>query len=187
MAQLDNRSILIMATDGFEQSELMVPLERLSKAGAKVSIAAPQTGEIRGWNGGDWGNTVEAELTIAEAEEGAFDALVLPGGQINPDILRMNADAIRLIQGFAKAGKPVAAICHAPWLLIEAGLVDNQAVTSWPSVRTDLENAGGAWADEAVIIDLPLITSRRPDDLEAFSDAIAAQLTPSNGHNPDIN
>lgn len=173
---LSSRRILIMATDGFEQSELEVPLERLTDAGADVDVASLKMGEITGWDKDDWGDDVEVHLKIADANVDDYDALVLPGGQINPDLLRVDKGAIALIQAFAAAGKPVAAICHAPWLLIEAGLAKGRRMTSYKSIRTDLENADADVVDEAVVIDGNIITSRCPDDLPAFCDAIIAAL-----------
>lgn len=173
---LASRRILIMATDGFEQSELEVPLERLSEAGADVDIASIEMAEITGWDEDDWGADVEVDLKIADADVDDYDALVLPGGQINPDLLRVDKNAIALIQAFAAAGKPVAAICHAPWLLIEAGMVKGKRMTSYKSIRTDIANAGADVVDKAVVIDGNIITSRCPDDLPAFCDAIVEAL-----------
>lgn len=173
---LASRRILIMATDGFEQSELEVPLERLREAGAQVDIASLDTGEITGWDEDDWGDDVEVDLRIADASADDYDALVLPGGQINPDLLRVDKQAIELIQGFARAGKPVAAICHAPWLLVEAGLAKGRRMTSYKSIRTDVANAGAEVVDEAVVVDGNIITSRCPDDLTVFCDAIIEAL-----------
>lgn len=174
--------ILIMATDGFEQSELEVPLTRLRKAGAEVEIASIETGDITGWDKDDWGDEVAVDLKIAEVTVDNYDALVLPGGQINPDLLRVEEDAISLIQAFAAAGKPVAAICHAPWLLIEAGLAKGRRLTSYKSIRKDIENAGADVVDEAVVVDGNIITSRCPDDLPAFCDAIVQALADSRAH-----
>lgn len=173
---LSSRRILIMATDGFEQSELEVPLERLSEAGADVDIASIDMAEITGWDKDDWGNDVEVHLRIADADAENYDALVLPGGQINPDLLRVEEDAIALIKAFADAGKPIAAICHAPWLLVEAGLAKGRRMTGYKSILTDVANAGAEVVDEAVVIDGNIITSRCPDDLPVFCDAIVAAL-----------
>ncbi|HEV7343630.1 MAG TPA: type 1 glutamine amidotransferase domain-containing protein [Sphingopyxis sp.] len=169
---LCERRILIMATDGFEQSELEVPMKRLAAAGAEVEIASIDTGDITGWDEDDWGDDVAVDLKISDALVDNYDALVLPGGQINPDLLRVEADAIALIKAFAEAGKPVAAICHAPWLLVEAELASGRRMTSYKSIRTDVANAGAEVVDEAVVIDGDIITSRCPDDLPAFCDAI---------------
>ena len=176
---LTRRRILIMATDGFEQSELEIPLERLQDAGAEIDIASLQTGDITGWDEDDWGDEIDVDLLIADANADDYDALVLPGGQINPDLLRVDAKAIALIKSFADAGKPVAAICHAPWLLVEAGLAKGRRMTSYKSIRTDCANAGAEVVDEEVVVDGNIITSRCPDDLPAFCDAIVASLTPA--------
>ncbi len=167
---------MILATNGFEQSELEQPKADLEQAGYQTVVVSPQTGEIRGFSDQEWGDRVKVDLALDEASAEDFDALVLPGGQINPDILRMNDKAIEMVRSFAKVGKPIAAICHAPWLLIEAGLVDGKTVTSWPSLRTDLKNAGGTVVDQQVAIDGNIITSRNPDDLPAFSKAIINAL-----------
>ncbi|MGB3795455.1 MAG: type 1 glutamine amidotransferase domain-containing protein [Alteraurantiacibacter sp.] len=168
--------IMILATDGFEQSELEKPKSNLDDAGYETVIVSLEDGEIKGWDEKDWGNSVKVDLTVDEAEESEFDALLLPGGQMNPDILRMNDKAIKLVGDFCAAGKPVAAICHAPWLLVEAGVVSGKTVTSWPSVRTDLSNAGANVVDQEVAIDGNLITSRNPDDIPAFSKALISAL-----------
>jgi protease I len=173
---LSSRRILVMATDGFEQSELEVPLERLQDAGADIDIASIEMGDITGWDEDDWGDEIEVDLKISDVDIANYDALILPGGQINPDLLRVNEDAISLIRDFAATGKPVAAICHAPWLLIEAGLANGRRLTSYKSIRTDVANAGAIVVDEAVVVDGNLITSRCPDDLTAFCDAIIEAL-----------
>lgn len=171
-----SQRIMILATNGFEQSELEGPKAILEKAGFETVVVSPEAGEIRGFSDKDWGNPVPVDMPIEKADAADFDALVLPGGQINPDILRMNEKAIALVRAFAAAGKPIAAICHAPWLLIEAGIVKGKTVTSWPSLRTDLTNAGGHVVDEEVAVDGNIITSRNPDDIPAFSDAIIKAL-----------
>ena len=176
MPTIDNARVLIMATDGFEQSELLVPHDMLSQQHATVHIASPDAAEITGWDETDWGEKVQADLSIADAKADDYDALILPGGQINPDKLRGNEDAIALIKSFAEAGKPVAAICHAPWLLIEAGLAEGRTLTSFSSIRTDLRNAGANVVDREVAVDGHLITSRSPDDLKAFVGAITEAI-----------
>lgn len=175
--ELKDKKILIIATDGFEQSELEVPLEQLKSMGAQVDVAAPKSGSIRGWNKKDWGDKVDVTMTLAEVKPDIYDALVLPGGQMNPDLLRLEPAAIDLIRYFARAGKTIAAVCHAPWLLIDAGLAKGRRMTSWPSVRIDLQNAGATVVDEEVVVDQGVITSRKPEDLDAFVKAIAAALT----------
>lgn len=169
-------SVLIVATNGFEQSELEGPKAALEAAGYKTTVASPEGGSIMGWKDKDWGTPVTVDAALDRVNAADFDALLLPGGQMNPDILRMNLAAIQLVKDFAAARKPIAAICHAPWLLIEAGLVKGKTVTSWPSVRTDLANAGGNVVDQEVAIDGNLITSRKPDDIPAFSKALIDAL-----------
>ena len=164
--------ILIMASDGYEQSELFVPLEKLKASGHQVDIAAPEVGDIRAWSGKDWGKSVAADKAIADVSASDYDALVLPGGVINPDTLRHDDKAVGLIRDFAAASKPVAAICHAPWLLVEAGLAKGRKMTSYTSIRTDVANAGADLVDESVVVDRGVITSRNPDDLEDFVGAI---------------
>ncbi|ASJ90715.1 type 1 glutamine amidotransferase domain-containing protein [Porphyrobacter sp. CACIAM 03H1] len=168
--------VLIIATDGFEQSELEKPRDLLVEAGAEVTIASIEPGEIRGWDKKDWGQTVPVDLTIGEVSVDDYDALLLPGGQINPDVLRTHRKVIDLVRAFYAAEKPIAAICHAPWLLAEADLIEGRTVTGWPSIRTDLVNAGAAVVDEEVVVDDNLITSRKPDDIPAFTEALMAAL-----------
>ena len=153
MPAIDKSRILIMATNGFEQSELEKPLEQLRAKGAKVEVAAPQAGEITGWKDGNWGRPVKVDLTLDAVKIDSYDALVLPGGVINPDKLRANEKAVGIVKAFVASGKPVAAICHGPWLLIEAGAVKGREVTSYTSVRTDMLNAGGRWVDKKVAVD----------------------------------
>ena len=176
MTQTPKR-IMILATDGFEQSELMKPKANLEDAGFETMVVSLEGGAIRGWNEKDWGDRVKVEKTVDEIEscEG-FDALLLPGGQINPDILRMNDRAVAIVRMFDRADKPIAAICHAPWMLVDAGIVEGRTVTAWPSVRTDLRNAGADVVDQEVAVDGNLITSRNPDDIPAFSKALIEML-----------
>jgi protease I len=169
---LQGKKIAILATDGFEQSELLEPRKALDDAGAETVVISLKSGEIKGWNHTDWGKSVKVDKTIEEANPHEFDALVLPGGVMNPDKLRMESRAVGFVRLFATSGKPVAAICHGPWLLIEAGLVSGKTVTSWPSVKTDLANAGANWVDQEVATDGQFITSSKPDDIPAFSQAI---------------
>ena len=170
------KRILIIATNGFEQSELMDPKAALENAGFKTVVASPVAGEIKGWKDGDWGQSVKVDASLDAVSEGDFDALLLPGGQMNPDILRMDDRVVDLVEDFNDAGKPIAAICHAPWLLIEADIVNGKTVTSWPSVQSDLRNAGANVVDQEVAIDGNLITSRKPDDIPAFNKALIAAL-----------
>ena len=170
------KRVMILATDGFEQSELEKPKENLEQAGFDTVVVAPHDGQIKGWQHTDWGTPVDVDLTLDEAEEADFDALLLPGGQINPDKLRMEEKAVQLVREFCDAGKPVAAICHGPWLLAEADVIEGKTVTSWPSIRTDLSNAGANVVDQEVVQDGQLITSRKPDDIPAFSEALIKAL-----------
>lgn len=176
MQSLKGKAIAILATNGFEQSELEVPLSKLRDAGASVHVVSLEAGEIKGWDEKDWGNPVKVDKTLDEARADAYDALVLPGGQINPDLLRVEPKAIDFIKSFWQQKKVVAAICHAPWLLIEAGLANGRKVTSFKSIKTDVINAGGLWEDSSVVTDEGLITSRNPDDLDAFCTKIAEEI-----------
>jgi len=168
MPDIANAKILIVATHGFEQSELEAPRDRLRAQGAEVHVATLDGQAIRGWEGSDWGREAEADLKIADADATRYHALVIPGGQINPDLLRVEAEAIALVKAFDTQGKPIAAICHGPWVLVEAGLCGGREMTSYHSIRTDLVNAGAKWMDSPVVQDRNLITSRNPGDLEAF-------------------
>lgn len=174
--KLDGVRVAILATDGFEQSELFEPKKALEEAGATVSVVSLRTGEIKGWNHTNWGETIDVDLTVAEANADDFDALQLPGGVMNPDKLRMDEKAVSFIKAFFEAGKPVGAICHAAWTLIEADVVKGKTVTSWASLRKDLENAGAKWVDEEVVVDNGLVTSRKPDDIPAFNDKIIEEF-----------
>lgn len=166
---LRGKRVAILATDGFEQQELLEPRAALEKAGAKTAVVAPKSGSIRGWNHDDWGDKVKVDIPLERARSADFDALLLPGGVMSPDELRRDARAVELIREFFLAGKPVAAICHGPWLLVEAGVVRERTLTSWPSLRTDIRNAGGRWTDREVVVDAGLVTSRKPDDIPAFN------------------
>ncbi len=175
--QLNGKKVAVLATDGFEQSELQEPKRLLESWGAQVDVIAPDDKKkIRGWQKADWGDDVPVDLGLGAARADTYDALVLPGGVMNPDTLRRESAALDFIRSFADAGKPVAAICHGPWLLAETGLVKDRQVTSWPSLKTDLFNAGGRWKDAEVVVDGQLITSRKPDDIPAFADAVAKAL-----------
>jgi protease I len=158
----------LVANEGVEQIELTRPWEAVEQAGGEPVLIAPEKGEVQGFEHLDKGDTFPVDAKLADAHASDFDAVVLPGGVANPDALRMNADAVRFVREFAEANKPIAAICHAPWLLVEADLVRGRTLTSWPSLQTDIRNAGGTWQDGEVVRDQRLVTSRKPDDLEAF-------------------
>ncbi|NTJ41828.1 type 1 glutamine amidotransferase [Agrobacterium larrymoorei] len=176
MTAINSAKIVILATDGYERSELRVPYEELRKRGADVKIASVKEGQIKSWDDTDWGDSIAVDLSAKDVHIEDFDALVLPGGQINPDKLRADEDAMRVVKEFVDSGKVVAAICHAPWLLIEAGAVKGREVTSFGSIKTDVENAGGIWKDEKVVTDKGIITSRSPDDLDAFVAKIVEEV-----------
>lgn len=166
---LQGKKVAILATDGFEQSELLEPRKALDEAGAATQVVSPADKKVKGWNHKEWGNEVPVDVSLDSAKAEEFDALLLPGGVMNPDQLRMNAKAVEFVKHFTEAGKPVAAICHGPWTLIEAGAVRGRTMTSWPSLKTDLKNAGATWVDKEVVSDKGLVTSRKPDDLPAFN------------------
>lgn len=166
---LHSKHIAILATDGFEQSELEQPMRALEKAGARVSIVSPKTGEIQGMNHTDKGDPFDTDIRLDLADVDDFDALLLPGGLANPDSLRATTDAVDFVREFGVQGKPIAAICHGPWILIEAGLVSGRKLTSWPAIQTDIRNAGGTWVDAEVVEDGGLVTSRKPEDIPAFN------------------
>ena len=172
MADISNSTILIVATDGFEESELFGPLRILGDRGAEVKLASPDLKPIQATVHDDPGKTIRPDLTLDQARAEDYDALILPGGVRNPDQLRTNKAAIDLIRAFADAGKPVAAICHGPWLLVEADLVRGKTATSWPSIRTDLRNAGANVVDQPAVTDGNIVTSRNPDDVPAFTEAL---------------
>jgi protease I len=169
MAQeLQSKRVAVLATDGVEQVELTEPVKALKGAGANVTVIAPKSGEIQGYNHHDKGDRLKVDAPLDGADPEQFDALVLPGGVMNPDTLRMNSKAVAFVKSFFRSGKPVAAICHGPWMLVEADVVNGRRLTSWPSLKTDLRNAGAEWVDETVVQDSNLVTSRNPDDLPAF-------------------
>ena len=166
--ELKDKRIAILATDGFEQSELLEPRRALEEAGAKVEIVSPKSGEIQGMQHHEKGRTVGVDVSLDDADPADYDALVQPGGVANPDELRAIPEAVEFFRAFLEAKKPVAVICHGPWMLIEAGQAEGRTVTSWPSLKTDLKNAGATWVDREVVVDKGLVTSRKPDDLPAF-------------------
>jgi protease I len=185
--KLEGRSVAILATDGFEQVELTSPREALEAEGALVEIVSPKREDekLRGWKHGAWGDAIDVDVSVRDADVDDYDALVLPGGVMNADKLRVLPEVQRFVRSFFDDGKPVAAICHGPWTLIDSGVADGRRMTSWPSLRVDLENAGVDWVDEEVVRDGGLVTSRNPDDLPAFNDAMielfAAGRAPTRG------
>jgi protease I len=174
--QLDNKKIAILATNGFEQSELEVPRDKLKAAGATVHVVSLQAGEIKGWDKKDWGRPVKVDKTLDQVSADEYDAVVLPGGQINPDLLRVEPKALAFIKDIFNQNKIVAAVCHAPWLLIETGIAKGRKMTSYKSIKTDVVNAGAKWEDSEVVVDNGVITSRNPGDLNAFSAKIIEEI-----------
>lgn len=166
---LNGKRVAILATDGVEQMELTEPRKALDAAGATTIVVSPKEVKLKGWHHGNWGDDIPVDRALSDANADDFDALLLPGGVMSPDRLRMDKKAVQFVKAFFHAGKPVAAICHAPWLLVEADVVRNRALTSWPSLQTDIRNAGGDWVDREVVTDMGLVTSRRPDDIPAFN------------------
>lgn len=173
---LKNKRVAILATDGVEQVELLEPRKALTDAGAKADVISPKSGQIKGWNHTDWGQKIPVDLDLKSADPNQYDALLLPGGVMNPDHLRQDPSAVQFVKSFFEAHKPVAAICHGPWLLVEAGVVRGRKLTSWPSLQTDIRNAGGQWTDEQVVTDQGLVTSRKPDDIPAFNKKIIEEF-----------
>lgn len=174
--QLQGKKVAILATDGFEQVELTEPKKALENAGATAHVISPKEGKVRGWNHTEWGDEFNVDVPLDNAKAADYHALVLPGGVMNPDHLRMNDKAVRFTREFFEAQKPVAAICHGPWTLIEADVVRGRKLTSYPSLKTDLKNAGANWVDETVVVDNGLVTSRNPDDLPAFCDKLVEEV-----------
>lgn len=168
-SELQGKRVAILATDGFEQAELVEPKKALDEAGAKTEVISIKSGKIKGWDVDKWGQEVTVDLTVDDADPADYDALLLPGGVMNPDKLRVEPKAVEFAKAFFTNTRPVAAICHGPWLLVEAGVLKGKTVTSWPSLRTDIRNAGGEWVDQEVSTDANLITSRKPGDIPAFS------------------
>ncbi|SBT51048.1 type 1 glutamine amidotransferase domain-containing protein [Micromonospora auratinigra] len=175
-ATLQGKRIAFLATDGVEEVEYTKPREAVEKAGARVELVSLEPGEIQAFNHLDQGGRFPVDVTAKEADAGAYDALVLPGGVANPDFLRTDPEAVRFVKSFFDAGKPVGVICHGPWTLVEAGVVRGRRMTSWPSLRTDLTNAGANWVDEEVVTDNGLVSSRKPDDLPAFCAKIVEEF-----------
>lgn len=166
---LNGLTVAILVTDGFEQAEMTDPRKALDEAGAETRLVSPKDGQVKAWNFTDWGETFPVDVLLESARPEAFDALLLPGGVINPDNLRTLPEAVAFVKAFFDAGKPVASICHGPWTIIEAGAARGRRPTSWPSLRTDLQNAGAEWVDQEVVVDQGLVTSRKPDDIPAFN------------------
>jgi protease I len=174
---LKNKTVAILATDGFEDSELRNPRAALDKAGATTVLVSPKKSSIKGWIGEGFGDPIPVDRALSEADPAGFDALLLPGGVMNPDQLRMNEDAVRFVRGFFESGKPVAAICHGPQILIEADVVEGRTLTSYRSIKRDLLNAGAKWVDEEVVVDQGLVTSRQPDDIPAFNRKMIEEIS----------
>ena len=166
---LKGKKVAILVTHGFEQVELTAPKQALEQAGAQADIVSPAEGKVKGWKSGNWADELTVDVPLASARPDQYDALLLPGGVINPDRLRITPGAVEFVQAFVQARKPVAAICHGPWTLINAGAVRGRTMTSWPSLRVDLQNAGAQWVDREVVVDGGLVTSRKPDDIPAFN------------------
>jgi deglycase len=173
---LSGKKIAVLATDGFEQVELTEPVKALKDAGATVQVVAPKSGTIQGYKHHNRADKIPVDATLDSVDAGRYDGLVLPGGVINPDALRLEPKAIAFIRAFVQTKKPIAAICHGPWTLIDAGVVKGRTLTSWPSLRTDLRNAGATWVDEEVHVDEGLVTSRKPDDLPAFCAKLVEEI-----------
>jgi protease I len=174
--RLEGRTVAFLATDGVEQVELTEPWKKVEEEGGRPELISLESGEIQGFRHLDMGDTFPVDRAVADADEADYDGLVLPGGVANPDFLRTDEDAVRFVRAFFEAGKPVAAICHGPWTLVEADVVRGRTLTSWPSLKTDIRNAGGEWVDEEVHVDSGLVTSRKPDDLPAFCDKLAEEI-----------
>jgi protease I len=174
--QLNGKKVAILVAEGFEQVEMTEPRKALEQAGAKATLISPAKGKVKAWNRTNWGDEFDVEMPLNQARAENFDALFLPGGVMNPDKLRMQPEAVRLTQEFFRARKPVAAICHAPSLLVEADVVRGRTITSFPSIQTDLENAGAKWVDKDVVVDDGLVTSRKPDDIPAFNKKMIEEI-----------
>jgi len=186
MADLSNKKVAILTEEGFEQVELTSPQEALKAAGATVHVISPEGGEIKAWDKTNWGITVTADKKLADVSPDDYDALVLPGGVLNPDKLRQDKDAVAFVSAFLDEGKPVAAICHGPQTLIETGMIGGRRMTSYPSLKTDLKNAGVDWVDEEVVSDKGLITSRTPADLPAFNKKMIEEITEGKHEVPEV-
>lgn len=175
--KLAGKKVAILVADGFEQVELTSPKEALEAEGAQVYVVSPMKGKVKGWNHTKWGAKIKVDMALSDAKADDFDALVLPGGVMNPDKLRRNEWALQFVRAFMESGKPIAAICHGPWTLIDAGVVSGRKMTSYESIQTDLKNAGANWVDEPVVVDNGLVTSRKPDDLPAFNAKMIEEIS----------
>jgi protease I len=173
---LNGKKVAILVADGFEQVELLEPRKALEAAGAKTQVVSPAEGKVKGWDMTNWGQQVPVDVPLKQAKADNFDALLLPGGVMNPDKLRRNEDALNFVRAFFDAGKPVAAICHGPWTLIDAGVAKGRKMTSYPSIQMDLKHAGVNWVDEEVVVDQGLVTSRKPDDIAAFNEKMIEEF-----------
>jgi protease I len=182
--QLNGKRVAILVTDGFEEVELLKPREALDQAGAKTQIVSPKDGKVKSWRFTEWGTDLQVDVPLNQAKNEQFDALLLPGGVINPDKLRMEPQAVAFVKSFFDAGKPVAAICHGPWTIIEAGHARGRRIASWPSLKTDIKNAGAEWVDQEVVRDGNLVSSRKPDDIPAFNRAIIELFSQSREARP---
>jgi protease I len=182
--RINGQKIAILVTDGFEYVELVRPRKALDDAGAETSVVSPKTDRVRGWNFTDWGDEVSVDVPLDRASSADFDALLLPGGVINPDSLRIQPKAVAFVKSFFDAGKPVAAICHGPWTIINADAARGRRMTSWPSLEIDLRNAGAQWVDEEAVTDQGLVTSRKPDDIPAFNQAMIDLFSRSRAQQP---
>jgi protease I len=182
MEALDGMRVAILVDNGFEQVEMTEPRKALDEAGARTVVVSPQKERVRAWNMKEWGEEFPVDLPLEQARPEEFDALLLPGGVLNPDQLRMQPQAVAFAKAFFDAGKPVASICHGPWTIVEAGAARGRRMTSWPSLKTDIRNAGGNWADEEVIVDGHLVTSRKPDDIPAFNREMIAMFSAARQH-----
>lgn len=176
MNEIQGKHVAILATDGFEESELLEPRRILEAAGVRTTVVSPKPGQIKAWRHSEWGQSVRVDRTLDETSSSDYDALMLPGGVMNPDKLRLERAAVTFVKGFVETGKSVGAICHGPWMLVEADVVAGRKVTSWPSIRTDLENAGAIWEDSEVVVDEGLVTSRKPDDIPAFAAKLIEEI-----------
>ena len=182
MATLNGVKVAVLVTDGFEQDELQQPRKALDQAGAETKVVSPKDETVRGWKHTDWGATITVDERLNDVKPEQFDALLLPGGVMNPDKLRMDPEAVAFVKSFFDSGKPVAAICHGPWMVIEAGAARGRRIAAWPSVKTDLRNAGAEWVDQEAVVDGNLVSARKPDDIPAFNEAMIELFSRGKSH-----